>query len=219
MARSTATSACTSSFWLVTETYSPVPIEKAPATRPARPVRTIACGDTPPPWTPAINEALVTRPSTAPNTVGRSHPPETSRCRWSHPLASAASVTGDSGPGVDAGASSLFMSGGGLPQWRFRGDRPIVSGGCDGGATAPAQRRPQCSRNARTSRGRCEGPYGEWMRVVVTGGAGFVGRQVVSAAQGAGDDVLVADIADGCDVRDAAATSQALEGADVVIHL
>jgi hypothetical protein len=81
MLASTATSACTSSFWLVTETYSPVPIENAPATSPANPVSTMAWAETPPPPTPAISEAFVTSPSTAPNTVGRSQPPDTSRCR------------------------------------------------------------------------------------------------------------------------------------------
>ena len=88
--RSVATSACTSSFWLVTDTYSPVPIENAPATSAATPVSTTVCAGTPPPPSPAISEALVTSPSTAPNTVGRSQPPDTSRCRCDHPAASAA---------------------------------------------------------------------------------------------------------------------------------
>src|SRR5262245_66371201 len=70
--------------------YSPVPIENAPATSAAAPVSTIACAETPPPPTPAISEALVTRPSTAPNTVGRSQPPDTSRCPCDHPAPSAA---------------------------------------------------------------------------------------------------------------------------------
>jgi hypothetical protein len=90
MMRSVATSACTSSFWLVTEMYSPVPMENAPATRAAVPVRITVCEDTPPPPSPAISEALVTSPSTAPNTVGRSHPPDTSRCRCDQPAARAA---------------------------------------------------------------------------------------------------------------------------------
>lgn len=68
-----------------TETYSPAPMENAPATSPARPVSTMVCGATPPPPTPAIREALVTSPSTAPNTVGRSQPPETSRWRCAQP--------------------------------------------------------------------------------------------------------------------------------------
>src|SRR6185312_3751555 len=59
------TSACTSSFWLVTETYSPVPMENAPATSAATPVRITVCAETPPPPSPAISEALVTSPSTA----------------------------------------------------------------------------------------------------------------------------------------------------------
>src|SRR5215470_17115923 len=90
MVRSVANSACTSSFWLVTETYSPVPMEKAPATSAATPVRITVCAETPPPPRPAISEVLVTSPSTAPNTVGRSQPPDTSRCRCDHPAASAA---------------------------------------------------------------------------------------------------------------------------------
>src|SRR2546421_258724 len=90
MVRSVATSACTSSFWLVTETYSPVPIENAPATRAATPVSTTVCGLAVAPPSPAISEALVTSPSTAPNTVGRSHPPDTSRCPCDHPAMSAA---------------------------------------------------------------------------------------------------------------------------------
>jgi hypothetical protein len=32
-----------------------------------------------------MRAALVTNPSTAPKTVGRNQPPETSRCRWAHP--------------------------------------------------------------------------------------------------------------------------------------
>jgi hypothetical protein len=59
--------------------YSPVPIENAPATSAATPVSTTVCDGTPPP-SPEISDALLASPSTAPNTVGRSQPPETSRC-------------------------------------------------------------------------------------------------------------------------------------------
>ena len=73
-----------SSFWEETETYSPVAIENAPAASPARPVSTMKCGDPPeaptPAPTPAISETLVTSPSMAPNTAGRSQPPDTSLC-------------------------------------------------------------------------------------------------------------------------------------------
>src|ERR1700728_5215807 len=93
MVRSVPTSACTNSFWLVTDTSSPVPIENAPATSAAAPVSITVCADTPPPPSPAISEALVTSPSTAPDTVGRSQPPDTSRCRCDHPAASAACRT------------------------------------------------------------------------------------------------------------------------------
>ena len=72
-----------SSFWEETETYSPVAIENAPAARPARPVSTMSAGTrrgADPAPTPAISETLVTRPSIAPNTAGRSQPPDTSWC-------------------------------------------------------------------------------------------------------------------------------------------
>src|SRR6202012_606224 len=97
MACSRATSDCTSSFWLVTEMYSPDPMENAPATSEATPVKTMACLDTPPPPTPAISEALVTSPSTAPNTVGRSVPPDTSRWPWDQPRRRAAAPTASDG--------------------------------------------------------------------------------------------------------------------------
>src|SRR5215472_3353932 len=70
--------------------YSPVPIENAPATSAATPVSTVVCSETPPPPTPAISEALVTKPSTAPNTVGRNQPPDTSRCPCDQPARKAA---------------------------------------------------------------------------------------------------------------------------------
>jgi dTDP-L-rhamnose 4-epimerase len=63
------------------------------------------------------------------------------------------------------------------------------------------------------------------MRLVVTGGCGFIGSQVVAAAEG--HDVLVLDAARPAtavehvqaDVRDAEAVRRALDGADVVVHL
>src|SRR5271166_4132428 len=54
--RSVATSACTSSFWFVTDTYSPVPIENAPATRAATPVRMMAWGEA---WPPPSDQRRV----------------------------------------------------------------------------------------------------------------------------------------------------------------
>ena len=78
--RSRSTSAAVSSFCDVTEMYSPVAMENAPAIRPAMPVSTIAPCPPPPPPIPAISEELVTSPSIAPNTAGRSQPPDTSRC-------------------------------------------------------------------------------------------------------------------------------------------
>ena len=72
------------------------------------------------------------------------------------------------------------------------------------------------------------------MRVLVTGGAGFIGREVVAALARRGDDVVVLDslredvhgpgaVADERtivgDVRDADAVERALSGCDAVVHL
>src|SRR3954451_13704792 len=77
---------------------SPVAIENAPATRPASPVRITVCDDTPPPPTPLISDTLVTRPSIAPKTVGRSQPPLTSRCWCSSARAGVLVVMGTTLP-------------------------------------------------------------------------------------------------------------------------
>jgi dTDP-L-rhamnose 4-epimerase len=65
------------------------------------------------------------------------------------------------------------------------------------------------------------------MRVLVTGGNGFIGRQVVAQLPGRGHEVRVLDLVRGngsCeqvlgDVRDAAAVDAALAGVDAVCHL
>lgn len=72
------------------------------------------------------------------------------------------------------------------------------------------------------------------MRVLVTGGAGFIGREVVAELTRRGDDVVVLDSlradvhgpgarGDGRtvvgDVRDAGAVERALSGCDAVVHL
>src|SRR6204780_3569697 len=85
--------------------YSPGPIETAPAPGAAAPVSTIVCADPPPPPRPAISEAFVTRPSTAPNTVGRSQPPDTSRWPCDQPAASAAVPTASEGSGLFSSAT------------------------------------------------------------------------------------------------------------------
>ncbi|KUL34669.1 NAD-dependent dehydratase [Streptomyces sp. NRRL F-4489] len=58
------------------------------------------------------------------------------------------------------------------------------------------------------------------MRVLVTGGAGFVGSHVVDALRGCGHEALVFDVREdsGADVRDRAAVGRALVGVDAVCH-
>ena len=72
------------------------------------------------------------------------------------------------------------------------------------------------------------------MRVLVTGGAGYIGSLLVERLRGSGHEVTVLDVllhgqrevADGLDarlvegdVRDGAARAEALEGADALVHL
>ncbi|WP_030758744.1 MULTISPECIES: NAD-dependent epimerase/dehydratase family protein [unclassified Streptomyces] len=57
------------------------------------------------------------------------------------------------------------------------------------------------------------------MRVLVTGGAGFIGSHIVAELIGRGHDPLVLDLAeDGRDVRDPDAVAEALAGVDAVCH-
>lgn len=56
------------------------------------------------------------------------------------------------------------------------------------------------------------------MRVLVTGGAGFIGSHIVEALAGAGHEPSVLDLRDGGDVRDASIVEHALRGVDVVCH-
>ncbi|MER6467311.1 NAD-dependent epimerase/dehydratase family protein [Streptomyces collinus] len=58
------------------------------------------------------------------------------------------------------------------------------------------------------------------MRVLVTGGAGFIGSHVVDALRASGHEPVVFDVRDdpGADVRDPAAVAAALPGVDAVCH-
>lgn len=56
------------------------------------------------------------------------------------------------------------------------------------------------------------------MRVLVTGGAGFIGGRIVAALRARGHEAVVFDLLDGLDVRDAEAVAGALDGVDAVCH-
>ncbi|MGW3647793.1 NAD-dependent epimerase/dehydratase family protein [Streptomyces sp. NPDC000878] len=56
------------------------------------------------------------------------------------------------------------------------------------------------------------------MRVLVTGGAGFIGSHIVEALTAHGHEAVVFDLRDGLDVRDTEAVASALPGVDAVCH-
>ncbi|WP_405813409.1 NAD-dependent epimerase/dehydratase family protein [Streptomyces sp. NBC_01390] len=56
------------------------------------------------------------------------------------------------------------------------------------------------------------------MRVLITGGAGFIGSHVVEALTARGHQAVVFDLRDGLDVRDPDAVADVLTGVDAVCH-
>ncbi|MFC7221382.1 NAD-dependent epimerase/dehydratase family protein [Streptomyces polyrhachis] len=56
------------------------------------------------------------------------------------------------------------------------------------------------------------------MRILVTGGSGFIGSAVVAAVEAAGHEVAVLDVRGGADVRDRGVVAGALAGVDAVCH-
>lgn len=56
------------------------------------------------------------------------------------------------------------------------------------------------------------------MRVLVTGGRGFIGGHIVQALHAAGHEAVTLDLVDGADVRDQRVVDAALGGVDAVCH-
>jgi UDP-glucose 4-epimerase len=56
-------------------------------------------------------------------------------------------------------------------------------------------------------------------RILVTGGAGFIGSAVIAELERRGDRVTTYDLRNGCDVRNASGLLEIVEGHDAVIHL
>jgi hypothetical protein len=70
--------------------YSPAAIDKAPASRPARPASRITWLEEPAPAMPRTREKLDTSPSLAPNTAARNQPEARARARWARPATTSA---------------------------------------------------------------------------------------------------------------------------------
>jgi hypothetical protein len=77
------------SRWLLTELYSPVAIDMAPAATPAKPATMIDDRVASDAATPMRRAAIDTMPSPAPSTAARSHPirPYRWRSGWPRPIA------------------------------------------------------------------------------------------------------------------------------------
>jgi len=68
----------------LTDTYSPVAMDRLPASNPENPAMTTPWGSAPAAATPTIKLALDTNPSLAPNTAARNEPPPCwARCHFS----------------------------------------------------------------------------------------------------------------------------------------
>src|SRR5260221_254780 len=160
---------------------------------------------------PAISEPFVTRPSTAPTTVGRSQPPETSRWPCDQPATSAAVPVASDGSRLSSSATCPIHPHH-VPQ------APLVP---------PIM--PTMQQRIVTD----VAPIEPGNRVLITGASGFIGSAVARAVQGRGAElvVLVAPDADDrnlkdidaerivADIRDVAAVRAACRGSRFVFHL
>src|SRR5829696_6748893 len=131
-----------SSRALVTESHSPIAIEQAPATSPARPVNRIVRPGTAAPATPMTRLKFDTSPSLAPSTAARSALPP---ARW--PPSSRATAL----PGTPLGGAAAIASTMRLCERLATGRPPATASGC--ASYWPLSRRSSALRVGSTNCG------------------------------------------------------------------
>ena len=139
---STAICCWFSSRELVTDSHSPIAIEQAPATRPARPVNRIVFPGTAAPATPMTRLRLETSPSLAPSTAARSALPPVAVPAF-EPRQAAARGAGRQRRGHRLDDPVVRALGAGRP--------PATASGC--WSYWPLSRRSRCSASASTNCG------------------------------------------------------------------